>query len=141
MLVAESFHGQRKGLNVGGKTEPLFVIATDVVNNRIYVGQGQSHPGLFRSGLFIKEDEKIDIPILEISEDAEEKQLKAINDLRKNRNNEEVKLALDIFQEDYINYKYSVSTIIAKLDSVVGLGIDRLREIFADFVLVDIDRC
>ncbi len=32
---------------------------------------------------FIKEDEKIDIPILEISEDAEEKQLKAINDLRK----------------------------------------------------------
>ncbi len=45
--------GQRKGLNVGGKTEPLFVIATDVVNNRIYVGQGQSHPGLFRRGLEI----------------------------------------------------------------------------------------
>jgi tRNA-specific 2-thiouridylase len=45
--------GQRKGLNVGGKTEPLFVIATDVVSNRIYVGQGQSHPGLFRRGLKI----------------------------------------------------------------------------------------
>ncbi len=45
--------GQRKGLNVGGKTKPLFVIATDVVNNRIYVGQGQSHPGLFRRGLLI----------------------------------------------------------------------------------------
>lgn len=49
--------GQRKGLNVGGKTEPLFVIATDVVNNRIYVGQGQSHPGLFRRGLKINPDE------------------------------------------------------------------------------------
>jgi tRNA-uridine 2-sulfurtransferase len=49
--------GQRKGLQVGGKVEPLFVIATDVVKNRIYVGQGQSHPGLFRGGLFIKEDE------------------------------------------------------------------------------------
>jgi tRNA-specific 2-thiouridylase len=49
--------GQRKGLNVGGKTEPLFVIATDVVNNRIYVGQGPSHPGLFRSGLKIKPGE------------------------------------------------------------------------------------
>lgn len=45
--------GQRKGLNVGGKKEPLFVIATDVNSNRIYVGQGQAHPGLFRSGLKI----------------------------------------------------------------------------------------
>jgi tRNA-specific 2-thiouridylase len=45
--------GQRKGLNVGGKEEPLFVISTDVVNNRIYVGQGQSHPGLYRPGLLI----------------------------------------------------------------------------------------
>jgi len=45
--------GQRKGLNVGGKTEPLFVLATDVKSNRIYVGQGQSHPGLFRRGLKI----------------------------------------------------------------------------------------
>jgi len=49
--------GQRKGLNVGGKTEPLFVLATDVVSNRIYVGQGQSHPGLFRRGLRIIPEE------------------------------------------------------------------------------------
>ncbi len=49
--------GQRKGLQVGGKVEPLFVIATDVDKNRIYVGQGQSHPGLFRSGLFILESD------------------------------------------------------------------------------------
>ena len=45
--------GQRKGLNVGGKAEPLFVIATDVRHNRIYTGQGQSHPGLYRRGLKI----------------------------------------------------------------------------------------
>ena len=49
--------GQRKGLNVGGKTEPLFVIATDVRSNRIYVGQGQSHPGLYRRGLKILPEE------------------------------------------------------------------------------------
>ena len=49
--------GQRKGLNVGGKQEPLFVIATDVRHNRIYVGQGQEHPGLYRPGLFIQRDE------------------------------------------------------------------------------------
>lgn len=46
--------GQRKGLNIGGKEEPLFILATDVVNNIIYVGQGQDHPLLFKKGLFIQ---------------------------------------------------------------------------------------
>jgi tRNA-specific 2-thiouridylase len=45
--------GQRKGLNVGGTTDPLFVIATDVVTNTIYTGLTSNHPGLFRRGLFI----------------------------------------------------------------------------------------
>ena len=49
--------GQRKGLGVGGKVEPLFVIATDVEKNVIYVGQGQNHKGLFRKALFINEEE------------------------------------------------------------------------------------
>jgi len=49
--------GQRKGLNVGGKAEPLFVIATDIKHNLIYVGQGQSHPGLYRKALFIQNNE------------------------------------------------------------------------------------
>ena len=45
--------GQRKGLNIGGYVEQLFVLATDVVRNIIYVGEGKDHPGLFRQGLFI----------------------------------------------------------------------------------------
>ena len=45
--------GQRKGLNIGGKPEPLFVIQVDVSNNLLYVGQGHEHPGLNRKGLFI----------------------------------------------------------------------------------------
>jgi len=49
--------GQRKGLQVGGKKEPLFVIATDVDKNRIFVGQGKEHPGLYREGLRILRDE------------------------------------------------------------------------------------
>lgn len=49
--------GQRKGLAVGGTKEPLFVIDTDVDENVIYTGQGKSHPGLYRRGLFIKNDE------------------------------------------------------------------------------------
>jgi len=49
--------GQRKGLNVGGTPEPLFVLSIDVEKNIVYVGQGQDHPGLYRSGLFIPMDD------------------------------------------------------------------------------------
>ncbi len=45
--------GQRKGLNVGGKAKPLFILSTDTKENIIYVGQGQEHPGLYRKGLFV----------------------------------------------------------------------------------------
>ncbi len=49
--------GQRKGLNVGGTKEPLFVIDTDVEENVIYTGQGKSHPGLYRNTLFVTNKE------------------------------------------------------------------------------------
>ena len=49
--------GQRKGLTVGGKKEPLFVIKTDVKKNIIFVGMGGNHPGLFRKSLKIKSQE------------------------------------------------------------------------------------
>jgi tRNA-specific 2-thiouridylase len=49
--------GQRKGMNIGGYKEPLFVIGTDVLNNIVYVGEGHEHPGLNRKGLFIRKDE------------------------------------------------------------------------------------
>lgn len=49
--------GQRKGMNVGGHKEALFVIGTDVEKNIVYVGEGQTHPGLNRKGLFIRKEE------------------------------------------------------------------------------------
>ncbi len=49
--------GQRKGLDVGGTKEPLFVIDTDVNENVIYTGQGKSHPGLYRRTLFVSNEE------------------------------------------------------------------------------------
>jgi tRNA-specific 2-thiouridylase len=49
--------GQRKGMNIGGHKEPLFVIGTDVGKNIIYTGEGHSHPGLNRKGLFIRNEE------------------------------------------------------------------------------------
>ena len=50
-------NGQRKGLNVGGTKEALYIIATDVILNTIYTGQGLDHPGLFRKSLKIQPSE------------------------------------------------------------------------------------
>lgn len=49
--------GQRKGLNVGGHKDSLFVIETDIPNNIIYVGEGHTHKGLSRSCLRIAPEE------------------------------------------------------------------------------------
>lgn len=45
--------GQRKGLGIGGHVQPLFIIAVNTVDNVIYVGEGDSHPGLYRRALRI----------------------------------------------------------------------------------------
>ena len=50
--------GQRKGLAVGGTKEPLFVIETDVRENVIYAGEGKHHKGLYRSVLFVSNEEE-----------------------------------------------------------------------------------
>ncbi|EAQ41297.1 tRNA 2-thiouridine(34) synthase MnmA [Polaribacter sp. MED152] len=49
--------GQRKGLNVGGTKEALYVIETDVEENVIYTGEGKQHPGLYRNVLFVANEE------------------------------------------------------------------------------------
>jgi tRNA-specific 2-thiouridylase len=49
--------GQRKGLNVGGTTDPLFIISTNVSTNTIYTGLSSQHPGLFKKALFVEKSE------------------------------------------------------------------------------------
>ena len=49
--------GQRKGLNVGGTKEALYVIETDVAENIIYTGEGKNHQGLYRNVLFVSNEE------------------------------------------------------------------------------------
>ena len=49
--------GQRKGLGIGGHASPVFVLATDIGRNVIYVGEGENHPGLLRKCLHIAPDE------------------------------------------------------------------------------------
>jgi tRNA-specific 2-thiouridylase len=65
--------GQRKGLNIGGFPEPLFVIGINVDYNQVYVGMGQQHSGLFRKVLFVSQDEMHWVrPDLAMSENSRE---------------------------------------------------------------------
>lgn len=50
--------GQRKGLNIGGQPKPLFVIGTDTEHNILYMGMGEDHPGLYRKGLFVPNEDE-----------------------------------------------------------------------------------
>ena len=43
--------GQRKGISIGGRKNPLYVLSTDVIENIVYVGEGADHPGLYRLAL------------------------------------------------------------------------------------------
>ncbi len=49
--------GQRRGLNIGGHKESIFIISIDIESNTIYVGEGQSHLGLYRKALKINTPE------------------------------------------------------------------------------------
>jgi tRNA-specific 2-thiouridylase len=59
--------GQRKGLNIGGHKDSVFVIETDIPSNIIYVGEGHTHKGLSRSCLRIAPEDihwiREDIPM------------------------------------------------------------------------------
>lgn len=45
--------GQRKGVHIGGRPHPSFVLQTDTIHNLVFSGQLDSHPGLNRSALKI----------------------------------------------------------------------------------------
>ena len=49
--------GQRKGLHIGGTEKPMYVLATDIENNCLYMGRGDGHPGLYRRSLLVAADE------------------------------------------------------------------------------------
>ncbi|MCC5918952.1 MAG: tRNA 2-thiouridine(34) synthase MnmA [Cryomorphaceae bacterium] len=43
--------GQRKGLGIGGRAIPLFVVGLDTLQNIVFVAEGENHPALLRHGL------------------------------------------------------------------------------------------
>ena len=48
--------GQRKGLGLGGPGGPWFVADKDVVNNIVYVVEGENHPALYADELIAQEE-------------------------------------------------------------------------------------
>jgi len=48
--------GQRKGLHIGGRPEPSFVVGLDTIQNIVYSGQTELHPGLNRWALKLEAD-------------------------------------------------------------------------------------
>lgn len=49
--------GQRKGINVGGKNAPLYVIGINGTTNQLFVGEGEKHPGLWTDVLSFSENQ------------------------------------------------------------------------------------
>ena len=62
--------GQRKGINVGGKSAPLYVIGINEENNQLFVGEGEHHPGLWADVLSFDAD-KIGLPDLHLNNQSE----------------------------------------------------------------------
>ncbi|MCD9855796.1 hypothetical protein LUD75_13815 [Epilithonimonas sp. JDS] len=54
--VAQFKLGQRKGINVGGKAAPLYVIGINAATNQLFVGEGEDHPGLWTDVLSFSTD-------------------------------------------------------------------------------------
>jgi len=48
--------GQRKGLHIGGRPFPSFVIGLDTKENVVYTGLKENHPGLYRYALKLDEN-------------------------------------------------------------------------------------
>lgn len=84
---------------------------------------------------FIKEDEEIDIPILEIGKEAEEKQIKAIADLRDKRNDDAIKVVLDEVRQACKNKTNIMPPIIkaAKTYATLGEVVDAMKDIFGEW--------
>ncbi len=53
--------GQRKGINVGGKNAPLYVIGVNNATNQLFVGEGEKHPGLSTKIIQFDKDQDLNL--------------------------------------------------------------------------------
>ena len=71
---------------------------------------------------FVKKDEEIDIPLLEIGEEAEKQQMKALADLREARDENAVQQALSRIQEACTNGDNIMPHIIEAAKGYATMG-------------------
>jgi len=81
---------------------------------------------------FIEKDEKIDIPILQITKEAEERQIKRLQEVKASRNHEQVKVALEAIATAARNGTNLMPPLIEAAYAYVTLGeiCDVLRKEF-----------
>lgn len=84
---------------------------------------------------FVKKDEEIDIPLLEIGDKAETLQLKALADLRIGRNENAVKVALIQIQEACANGDNIMPPIVeaAKIFATMGEIVVAMKSEFGEW--------
>ena len=61
--------GQRKGINVGGKKKPLYVIGFDEQEHRLFVGEGATHPGLYTKILAFEKKSLLKVDFVKLEQD------------------------------------------------------------------------
>jgi len=85
---------------------------------------------------FIEEDEKVEIPILEIKKEVEEKQVKRLKELRQLRNQQEVDKALASLKDAAVNNRNLMPEFIhcAKVYVTLGEMVNVLKEPFGEYV-------
>jgi len=84
---------------------------------------------------FIKENEEIEIPILEIRKEVEEEQNKRLNTIKSNRNNQDVEASLLKIQECCKSGENLMPSIIRAVESYATLGeiVDSMKEVFGEW--------
>ncbi len=85
---------------------------------------------------FVEKDEKIEIPILEIKREVEEKQIQRINELKQSRDNQKVSEALNKLSEAAAQGKNLMPDLITCAKSYATLGemINVLKERYGEYV-------
>jgi methylmalonyl-CoA mutase N-terminal domain/subunit len=85
---------------------------------------------------FKDEDQKIEIPLLEISPEVEKKQVERLSQLRKDRNNQAVKEGLAKLKSAAENNKNLMPVLVecAKAYATVGEMVNILKEVFGEYV-------
>ena len=84
---------------------------------------------------FIKENEEIEIPILEIRKEVEEEQNKRLNTIKSNRNNQDVEASLLKIQDCCKSGENLMPSIIKAVESYATLGeiVDSMKEVFGEW--------